>query len=198
MTCSPFDLKDYFFEELNHVEREAVRAHVEACSQCSEELSRLRVTQAALATLADEESPRRIAFVSDRVFEPRWWQRFWQSGPRLGFASAALLAMAILVHAFVHTAQPARPAIAAVAPAAADESRIGAEVVLRLQPAIVAAVAQSEARQAQRTAQLVEATRKEFDFERRADRLSYEETLSLMQKKFNVFYTASADLGVRQ
>jgi hypothetical protein len=45
-----------------------------------------------LASLEDEEIPRRIAFVSDRVFEPRWWQTMWRSGPVMGFASAALLA----------------------------------------------------------------------------------------------------------
>lgn len=204
MTCSSFNLKDYFFGELKGAEREAVHAHVEACAQCNEELGRLRLTHAALATLAEEEPPRRVAFVSDPVFESSWWQRLWQSGPRLGFASAALLALAILVHAYVYRAAPVQPSIAHAVPASpvaapvADEAAMSSEVARRLQPAIDSAVAQSEARQAKRTAELVEATRKDLDFERRADRLAYEETLSVMQKKFNVLYTASADLGVRQ
>ena len=41
---------------------------------CREELARLRLTLDALSTLREEEMPRRIAFVSDKVFEPRWWQ----------------------------------------------------------------------------------------------------------------------------
>jgi hypothetical protein len=45
--------------------------------------------------------PRRIAFVSDKVFEPRWWQRVFSPN----FAAACVIAGAILVHAF------ARPGI---------------------------------------------------------------------------------------
>ena len=74
--------------------------HVRGCQSCREELDRLNLTRSALASLEDEEIPRRIAFVSDRVFEPRWWQTMWHSGPVMGFASAAVLAAAILVHGF--------------------------------------------------------------------------------------------------
>jgi hypothetical protein len=38
--------------------------------------------------------PRRIAFVSDKVFEPRWWQRAFSPT----FAAGVLVAAAILVH----------------------------------------------------------------------------------------------------
>ena len=44
-----------------------------------------------MLSLPDEEIPQRIAFVSDRVFEPSWWQTVWRSGPAMGFASAVLL-----------------------------------------------------------------------------------------------------------
>ena len=67
--------------------------HVRGCQSCREELDRLNLTRSALASLEDEEIPRRIAFVSDRVFEPRWWQTMWHSGPVMGFASAAVLAI---------------------------------------------------------------------------------------------------------
>jgi hypothetical protein len=40
-------------------------------ADCQDELAGLRVTLDAMATLR-EELPRRIAFVSDKVFEPRW------------------------------------------------------------------------------------------------------------------------------
>jgi anti-sigma factor RsiW len=191
MTCSPNDLKDYFFEELPAPERQLVEDHLKQCSGCREELARLRLTGSALHALRDEEPPRRIAFVSDKIFAPGWWQRFWQSTPRLGFAAAAMLAAAILVHAFV---RPAAPAPAAL-DSAALEARISAEVARRLEPAVAAAVAAAEARQAQRAAQLVAETEQRLEFDRRADRVAFEETLSLLQKKFNVLYLASAQTG---
>ncbi len=105
-------MKAYVVGEVTRQERASVEDHVRGCQSCREELDRLNLTRSALASLEDEEIPRRIAFVSDRVFEPRWWQTMWRSGPAMGFASAALLAAAILVHGF------ARPATApaAVAP----------------------------------------------------------------------------------
>jgi hypothetical protein len=103
MSCSPFDLKDYFFEELGGAERQQVEAHVTACRVCREELSRLRLTGTTLLSLREEEIPRRIAFVSDQIFEPSPWRRwlvgFWNTPARLGFGSAALLSAALVVFA---------------------------------------------------------------------------------------------------
>lgn len=186
MSCSPLDLKDYLFGVLTEAERRQVEEHARGCQACGEELDRLRLTEAALRSLPDEEPPRRIAFVSDKVFEPGWWQRFWQSGPRLGFASAALLAMAILVHGFLRPVPAAAPMVTGTA---AIEARIGA--------AVAKAVAESEARQAQKTVQLVADTEKRLEFDRRADRVAFEEAFNHLQKKFNVLYTATADLGGR-
>ena len=107
MSCSSDDLKAYVVGEMTRQERGMVDDHVRGCQSCREELDRLNLTQAALVSLEDEEIPRRIAFVSDRVFEPRWWQTMWRSGPVMGFASAALLAAAILVHGF--EARPMTP-----------------------------------------------------------------------------------------
>jgi Putative zinc-finger len=199
MSCSPFDLKDYYFGELGEAECVRVRTHVESCRVCSEELDRFRLTEAALRSLPEQEPPRRIAFAPEKVAGPRWWQTWWNSAPRLGFASAALLAAAILVHALV------RPVVVAPRPAAAPaaiearaiEARIGEEAARRADAAVRAAVAQSEARQAQRTAELVEAARKDMEFQRRADRVAYEETLTLLQKRYNGLLVASADYGGR-
>jgi anti-sigma factor RsiW len=99
MTCS-MDIKAYALGEIAGRERSEMESHVRSCRSCREELDRLNLTRSALASLEDEEIPRRIAFVSDRVFEPRWWQTIWHSGPVMGFASAALLAVAILAHGF--------------------------------------------------------------------------------------------------
>jgi hypothetical protein len=49
---------------------------------------------------ADREIPRRIAFVSDPVFQLSWWQRFWRSGPKW-VRLRAVLSCAILAHTFV-------------------------------------------------------------------------------------------------
>jgi hypothetical protein len=108
MSCSPFDLKDYFFEELGGAERKQVEAHVTACGSCREELNRLRLTGTTLLSLREEEIPRRIAFVSDQIFEPspwrRWWSGFWNTPARLGFGSAALLSAALVVFALTRPA----------------------------------------------------------------------------------------------
>jgi len=97
MNCSPFDLRDYWLEELGMAERRQVDAHLETCSHCREELERLRVTRQALLRLKDEEVPRRIAFVSDKVFEPsraaRWWTALNAHVPRLAWSMALLLAV---------------------------------------------------------------------------------------------------------
>src|ERR1035438_8504598 len=93
-------LRDYAFDELPQDERRAMEQHLSACGACAMELDQLRLTAAALRTLPDREIPQRIAFVSDRVFEPSAWRRFWNSGARLGFASACLLAVALVVSAW--------------------------------------------------------------------------------------------------
>src|SRR5581483_4437858 len=64
MTCSPFDLRDYFLQELSDPQQRQVEANMKLCQPCREELDRLRVTEAALLCLREEEIPQRIAFVS--------------------------------------------------------------------------------------------------------------------------------------
>jgi hypothetical protein len=194
MSCSTFDLKAYFLGELPEGERRVVEGHLADCQDCQEELDRLRLTETALLTVRDEEIPQRIAFVSDKVFEPRWWQALWNSGPRLAFASAAMLSMAILVYTFV------RPA-PSIAPAPVDTARIEAlvqqEVGQRLEAAIAKAVAETEARQESKTAELVAAVEKRFELERKADLLAMQENFEVLQKRANVFLSASAELGGR-
>jgi len=144
MRCSPFDLRDYYLKELTDLQQRQVESHVKDCSACREELERLRLTQAALFSLRDEEIPQRIAFVSDPVFEPsgprRWWTALWGSPGRLGFASAAMLSAALLISAFTWSAGRG--------PASVVSS---AEVDRRIQQAVYA----SEARQTAKTTQLV-------------------------------------------
>jgi len=100
MKCSPFELKDYFLKELSGPQAAQMEEHIHTCQGCREELDRLRLTEAALFSLRDEEIPQRIAFVSDKIFEPspvrRWFSAFWGFAGRLGFASAAMLSAAIV------------------------------------------------------------------------------------------------------
>ncbi|HUP02736.1 MAG TPA: zf-HC2 domain-containing protein [Bryobacteraceae bacterium] len=148
MTCSPFDLNDYFLKELPEAGRRQVEAHLRECGGCREELERLRLTEATLFALREEEIPQRIAFVSDKVFEPAPWRRalaaFWGSAARLGFASAAMLSAAILFAALYRA--PARVTTAGITPA---------EVQAQIKAAVDQAVHESEARESDRTEKLV-------------------------------------------
>jgi len=154
MSCSPFDLRDYYLKELTDPQQRQVEVHVKDCPACREELERLSLTQAALFSLRDEEIPQRIAFVSDPVFEPstarRWWTAFWGSSGRLGFASAAMLSAALLISAYTRTAGPTN---------AAGVS--STEVDRRIQQAVYA----SEERQTTKTTQLVHDLAKQAESE---------------------------------
>src|ERR1035441_3050275 len=177
MSCSPFDLRDYFLKELPDSEQRQVEAHVRNCQPCLEELDRLRLTEAALFALREEEIPRRIAFVSDKIFEPspwrRWWAALWASTARLAFASAAMLSIAIMVSALRPVGQIAvRPSAPQVVNAISDT-----EIQSRIDIAVAKAVAQVDARQTEKPKQLVadlEGTRQrlllaadEFDYYKR-------------------------------
>lgn len=159
MSCSPFDLRDYFFGELPEEHRRQVELHGKSCAACREELERLASTQSVLLTLRDEEIPQRIGFVSDRVYEPsimlRWWRAFWGSAPRLGFASAAMLSAAIIFSAAHRPAPASAPA--------ADVAKLQADFSKRVDEAVERAVAESDARFEQRTAQALAATGRQFE-----------------------------------
>jgi anti-sigma factor RsiW len=111
MSCERYDWKAYALGELAANERREAEAHSSICEGCRRELAHVRLTIDTLSLLREEEVPRRIAFVSDKVFESRWWQTFL----RPSFAAACLIAAAILAHGFMM-----RPA--------ADNSEIQARV----------------------------------------------------------------------
>ncbi len=95
MSQAPHDLRDYLFDELNPEEQAAVEAYLSTSPEAREEMGRLLLTQQALRSVSDEEVPRRIGFISDKVFEPslarRWWLGFWNAAPHFGFSMAAVL-----------------------------------------------------------------------------------------------------------
>jgi hypothetical protein len=153
MSCSPFDLRDYFLQELADPQQQRqVEAHVKTCAPCREELDRLRITEAALRCMADEEIPQRIAFVSDKIFEPSPWRRwlaaFWNSGARLGFASAAMLSASLVLFALkpapapvIGVMRPAVPAAVTVTQTAAVPEAVSeADIQRRIHAAVEEAV----------------------------------------------------------
>jgi anti-sigma factor RsiW len=135
-SCESYDWKAYALGELPPPAQREAGAHAAACPRCREELATLRLTLDTLSTLREEEIPRRIAFVSDKVFEPRWWQNLLSPN----FAAACVIAAAILVHAFVGFAAPSQAVI---------QSQVDA--------AVTTAVAQVEVQQAEQTADMAAA-----------------------------------------
>jgi hypothetical protein len=106
MECARFDWKGYALGELSAAETAECDRHVHACERCRVEMGRWQTTVASLRNLPQVEPPRRIVFVpepgagsiSGSSNEDPWWRRMWNSGPQLGFASASVLALAILAH----------------------------------------------------------------------------------------------------
>jgi anti-sigma factor RsiW len=104
--CESFDWKSYALGEMDPPARREAEAHAAVCPNCREELATLRLTLDTLSTLREEEIPRRIAFVSDQIFEPRWYTRAFRAVWGPNFAAACVIAGAILVHAFARPAAP--------------------------------------------------------------------------------------------
>jgi hypothetical protein len=113
--------------------RREAEAHAALCPNCREELATLRLTLDTLSTLREEEIPRRIAFVSDQIFEPRWYHRAFRAVWSPNFAAACVIAAAILVHAFARPAAPDQALVnAAVTKAVAVVEAQHAEQVDRI------------------------------------------------------------------
>jgi anti-sigma factor RsiW len=127
------DWKAYILGDLDQESRRQAEAHAAVCTACRDELATLRLTLDTLSTLREEEVPRRIAFVSDKVFEPRWWQSFL----RPSFAAACVIAGAILVHAFV------QPVVSS------------SEMQSRIDQSVTKAVAQAEQKHVRQMEQLL-------------------------------------------
>ena len=195
MSCSPFDLRDYFLGELAEAQRRQVDMHVRSCDGCQEEMDRLRITQSTLLELRDEEVPQRIGFVSDPVFEPsgprRFWQAFWSSGPKLGFASAAMLSTALVIFTFSRPAPAVTPMIAA----SVDTAKIEQQVSDRLTAEVRKAVAESEARQQKKTAESLAAADQRFEQQRKSDMKDVAAAISYLQKETNVMAHVAYEPG---
>jgi len=169
-----------------------METHLAACSPCREELEAFGLTRSALLSVHDEEPPRRIAFVSDKVFEPSWWQRL--SASKLGFASAAMLSAAIIFHAV--QAKPPQP-VAQVAVQQVDQAKIEAEVTRRVQASLEKVLADSESRQSAKIQQVL-ASQQRMEFNHKADLVTLGENFDVLRKRVGVYMRASNDTGAGQ
>jgi anti-sigma factor RsiW len=192
MDHSQIDLKAFALGEGTAAEREAASAHLANSSEAREDFERLQFTLKALESLRDEEMPRRIAFVSDPVFEPSLWQRFWNSGPRLAFAGAGLLACAITAHGFLM-----RPVAApVVATAQISQADVDAAVQRAVSAAVQAVDARTENRVRQEVSLAVSKTEKRFTQEIQMMAASFQENDTLLRKQMNRMYVTNAGLSV--
>ncbi|HTA68923.1 MAG TPA: zf-HC2 domain-containing protein [Bryobacteraceae bacterium] len=194
MNCSSEDLKAYFLGELSSLDKAPVEDHVRACQSCREELERLKLTQTTLLALEDEEVPRRISFVSDKVFEPRWYETIWHSGPAMGFASAVILAAAILTYGFTRSVVAVTPAV----DTAQIEQRIEREVGARLDTVVQKAVSDAQARQAAEFAKVLDATEKRFETRRQADLATVQQAAEYYEKQMSRWEIALNDARAGQ
>jgi anti-sigma factor RsiW len=166
-------LHDYAFDELSSAERLEMERHVPACTNCSAELDQLRLTTAALRILPDREIPQRIAFVSDKIFQPSPVARFFKSA-WTGFASAAVLAAALVFTALHRPPVEVRTVI---------QTAPGVDISSQISQAVSNAVQQVRAEDAQVTrAALAEAETK-HEREHRMLMAAVEQSLEVMQKR---------------
>jgi anti-sigma factor RsiW len=195
MSCSPFDLRDYLLNELAEAERRQVDVHVRSCGGCQEEMDRLRITQSTLLELRDEEVPQRIGFVSDPVFEPsgprRFWQMLWASGPKLGFASAAMLSAALVIFAFLRPVT----AVPAVTATSLDTTKIEQMVSQRVAAEMKRVSVEIESRQEKTTAEVLAAAEQRYERQRESDMKNIAFAISILEKKNNVLEHASYESG---
>ena len=175
-------LRDYAFEELDTAGRAVVERHLPQCGECRAELNRLRLTTAALRVLPDVEIPQRIAFVSDKVFEPSRWSR-WFSSARLGFASALVMAVALVAMAM----RPAPPAQAVVTSGPSADA-----ITLQINDAVKKAVAQVRDEDMQLTRAALEASDRKHSEDHKALLLAVEENLTVLEKRYNTLTSLSA------
>lgn len=124
------DLKALALGELTGRAAEEAREALESRVDLRAEWARLAAVRQAVEGLESEDPPRRIAFVSDPVVGLPWWERMLSSWPKSGFASACVLAAALVGYGWL-----TRPA---VAPAVDVAALVAAE--LAKGPAMAAAV----------------------------------------------------------
>jgi anti-sigma-K factor RskA len=201
------ELRDYAFDECAAEARKTIERHISGCGDCAAELDRLRLTTTALRMLPEREIPQRIAFVSDKVFESSpaagWFDRafngFWTSGARLGFASACVLAVAIVISAYRITAppQPAGNQPMAQITAAAAPVDLSKQIDVTVGNAVTKAVAQVREEDAKLMTAALEASERRHEQEHQALLVAMQENLTVLQKRLSTFTMLASNDSLR-
>jgi hypothetical protein len=179
-------LRDYAFDELPAAERREMELHLAECDECSLELDSLRLTTAALRILPDREIPQRIAFVSDRVFKPSRFSVFWNSAARLGFASACVLAVALVVSAAWKRPTEIRTVVQTSSSATTENIR------QQIDASVARAVQQVRLEDAKMTQAAIQQSEQKQDRAFRDQMIAVQENYSVLQRRLGATYTALA------
>jgi anti-sigma factor RsiW len=192
MPCADFDWKGFVLQEIPPAERRRMEEHLKTCAACRQEVEALGLTIVAVRQLPQQPNPRRLAFVSDPVFELPWWKRLWRMpAPVWGFAAACLVAAAIFAHGLL---APPPPAVAQVDPAALEKA-VQAELEKQLPARLEAAVRTQLAPAMAQLETRLAAFEQRVETERRADLRDVTAAFELLQKRVNNVYLASAQYG---
>lgn len=181
-------IRDYAFDEIDAAGRSAVERHLPQCAECRAELDQLRLTTAALRVLPDVEIPQRIAFVSDKVFEPSRWSR-WFTGARLGFASALVMAGALVTVVY---RQPLVTPVTVAGGGPSADAITRQAISLQIDDAVKRAVAQVREEDRQMSRAALELSDKRHVAEHRALLTAVEENLTVLEKRYNTLTSLSA------
>ncbi len=178
-------VRDYAFDELPASERRELEHHLAGCEACATELEQLRLTTAALRSLPEQEIPQRIAFVSDKIFEPSPAARFltW-----LRKSAPLLIASAALVAALVRPAPQVKTVV---------QTAAGIDVNQQIDAAVAKAVRQVKTEDAQIATAALEAAEAKHDREHRMIVAAMEQNLEVMQKRMGAM-TSLASLEAPQ
>ncbi len=217
MKQAPHDLRDYALGELSATERAEVEAYLAAEPEARAELDAFEATCLSLREMPAEEPPRRIAFVSDKIFEPTAvgrllnWLRL--DGPRFALGMAAMLAV---VFAGLWATQPRVTVAEDGWTVAFGPTPVVAEPVPNLEPAAAAldeervraifeeVLAASEERNREEAMKLVQAsseeTRRMLTRELQASQADMQSGLQLVNGKYEwlIKSLTQTDLAVAQ
>jgi len=187
--CDREQLRDFAFDELAAPARAEMERHLAGCAACAAELAELQLTTAALRVLPDREIPQRIAFVSDKVFQPspvvRFFSSFWNSGAQLAFASSCLIAVAIVFSAYRRPAEiQSQPH--SVVNAALTRDELSREMDARINKAVSDAVARVHEEDARVTKAALESADRKAEQQRRELMVAWGEQMNTLQKRLGV------------
>lgn len=184
-------VRDYAFDELPAPDRKTVEQHLAQCADCAAELDRLRLTTAALRVLPEQELPRRIAFVTDQP-AAGWFAGIWNSAARLGFASACVMATALVVFAYHRPAEVTRT-VAAASAGEISEAAIDDAVAKAVTVAVAQAVEKTHAEDVRLTRAALDEVDAKYARQQRNLMVAMQENLDYQKRKLATYAVLSSE-----